>query len=143
MSDLIDDPREGLNEPEFSVTEISSAIKRVIESGFSHVRIRGEVGRVSMPRSGHIYLDLKDDRSVISAVVWKGVAGRLAMVASSVAAMVCASVGVVARRGHGLVVSGAAMGGRLVRAPGCLVVLVMRRIAMALVLFGLGGVRLE
>ena len=78
MSDLIDDPREGLNEPEFSVTEISSAIKRVIESGFSHVRIRGEVGRVSMPRSGHIYLDLKDDRSVISAVVWKGVAGRLA-----------------------------------------------------------------
>ena len=44
MSDLIDDPREGLNEPEFSVTEISGAIKRVIESGFSHVRIRGEVG---------------------------------------------------------------------------------------------------
>ena len=78
MSDLIDDPREGLNEPEFSVTEISGAIKRVIEGGFSHVRIRGEVGRVSMPRSGHIYLDLKDDRSVISAVVWKGVAGRLA-----------------------------------------------------------------
>ena len=78
MSDLIDDPREGLNEPEFSVTEISGAIKRVIESGFSHVRIRGEVGRVSKPRSGHIYLDLKDDRSVISAVVWKGVAGRLA-----------------------------------------------------------------
>ena len=41
MSDLIDDPRDGLNEPEFSVTEISGAIKRVIESGFSHVRIRG------------------------------------------------------------------------------------------------------
>ena len=78
MSDLIDDPREGLNEPEFSVTEISGAIKRVIESGFSHVRIRGELGRVSMPRSGHIYLDLKDDKSVISAVVWKGVAARLA-----------------------------------------------------------------
>jgi exodeoxyribonuclease VII large subunit len=78
MSDLIDEPREGLNEPEFSVSEISGAIKRAIESGFSHVRIRGEVGRVSMPRSGHIYLDLKDDKSVISAVVWKGVAGRLA-----------------------------------------------------------------
>ena len=78
MSELIDDPREGLNEPEFSVTEISGAIKRVIESGFSHVRIRGELGRVSMPRSGHIYLDLKDDKSVISAVVWKGVAARLA-----------------------------------------------------------------
>ena len=43
MSDLIDDPREGLNEPEFNVTEISGAIKRMIEGGFSHVRIRGEV----------------------------------------------------------------------------------------------------
>ena len=77
MSDLFDDPRDGLNEPEYSVSEISGAIKRVIEGGFSHVRIRGEIGRVSMPRSGHIYLDLKDDKSVISAVVWKGVVGRL------------------------------------------------------------------
>lgn len=78
MSDLIDDPAEGLNSPEFSVTELSGAIKRVIEGEFGHVRIRGEIGRVSHPRSGHIYLDLKDDRSVISAVIWKGVAGRLA-----------------------------------------------------------------
>ena len=78
MSDLIDDPAEGLNSPEFSVTEISGAIKRVIEGEFSHVRIRGEIGRVSRPRSGHVYLDLKDDRSVISGVIWKGVAARLA-----------------------------------------------------------------
>ncbi|MEL6102046.1 MAG: exodeoxyribonuclease VII large subunit, partial [Pseudomonadota bacterium] len=76
--DLIDDAPDGLNAPEFSVTEISGAIKRVIEGEFSHVRIRGEVGRVSRPRSGHVYLDLKDDRSVISGVIWKGVAGRLA-----------------------------------------------------------------
>ncbi len=79
MSDLIDDPRLGLNDPEFSVTEISGAIKRVIEGEFGHVRIRGEVGRVSFPRSGHVYLDLKDDKSVISAVIWKGVASRLAV----------------------------------------------------------------
>ena len=78
VSDLFDDPVPGENSPEFSVTEISGAIKRVIEGEFGHVRIRGEVGRVSMPRSGHIYLDLKDDRSVISGVIWKGVAGRLA-----------------------------------------------------------------
>lgn len=77
MSDLIDDAPDGLNAPEFSVSEISGAIKRVIEGEFGHVRIRGEVGRVSRPRSGHIYLDLKDDRSVISGVVWKGVAARL------------------------------------------------------------------
>jgi len=77
MSDLIDDPAEGLNAPEFTVTEISGAVKRTIESSFSRVRVRGEIGRVSMPRSGHIYLDLKDDRSVLSAVIWKGVAARL------------------------------------------------------------------
>ena len=75
--DLIDTPDEGLNSPEFSVTEISGAIKRVIEGEFGHVRIKGEVGRVSRPRSGHIYLDLKDDKSVISGVIWKGVSARL------------------------------------------------------------------
>lgn len=75
--DLIDDPQDGLNSPEFSVTELSGAIKRVIEGEFGHVRIRGEVGRVSRPRSGHIYLDLKDDKSVISGVIWKGVSARL------------------------------------------------------------------
>ena len=79
MSDLIDDPIPGQNEPEFSVTEISNAIKRVIEGEFGHVRIRGEVGRVSRPRSGHIYLDLKDDKSVLNGVIWKGVATRLAV----------------------------------------------------------------
>lgn len=77
MNDLIDDPEIGMNDPEFSVSEISGAIKRVIEGEFSHVRIKGEIGRVSFPRSGHIYLDLKDDKSVISAVIWKGVASRL------------------------------------------------------------------
>ncbi|XDA99377.1 exodeoxyribonuclease VII large subunit [Sulfitobacter sp. LCG007] len=74
--DLIDDDTPG-NAPEFSVSELSGAIKRVIEGEFGFVRVRGEVGRVSRPRSGHVYLDLKDDRSVISGVMWKGVASRL------------------------------------------------------------------
>ena len=47
--------------------------RRVIEGEFAHVRVRGEVGRVSRPRSGHVYLDLKDDRNVIAGVIWKGV----------------------------------------------------------------------
>ncbi len=80
MDDLIDEggPDTGPgNAPEFTVSEISGAVKRTIESGFSHVRVRGEVGRLSRPRSGHVYLDLKDDRSVLASVIWKGVAGRL------------------------------------------------------------------
>lgn len=77
MSDLIDDPHPGENAPEFSVSDLSGAIKRMIEGEFGHVRVRGEVGRVSRPKSGHIYLDLKDDRAVINGIIWKGVAGRL------------------------------------------------------------------
>lgn len=77
MSDLIDEPEVGQNAPEFSVSEISGVVKRMIEGEFSHVRIRGEVGRVSRPASGHMYLDLKDDRAVLASVIWKGVAGRL------------------------------------------------------------------
>ncbi len=74
--DLIDEGPDG-NTPEFSVSELAGAVKRTIEGEFSYVRVRGEVGRVSRPRSGHVYLDLKDDRAVISAVMWKGVASRL------------------------------------------------------------------
>ncbi|MBE0414516.1 exodeoxyribonuclease VII large subunit [Yoonia sp.] len=70
--DLFDDPAPVDNTPEYSVSEISGAVKKAIEGGFSHVRVRGEVGRVSRPGSGHIYLDLKDDRAVLSAVIWKG-----------------------------------------------------------------------
>ena len=81
MSDIFDDFGEaretGTNALEFTVSEISGAIRRVIEGEFGHVRVRGEVGRVSRPRSGHIYLDLKDDRNVLSGVIWKGTAVRL------------------------------------------------------------------
>ncbi len=77
MSDLFDDPQPGQNAPEFSVSELSGAIKKAIEQGFSHVRVRGEVGRVSRPASGHLYLDLKDDRAVLAGVIWKGTAQKL------------------------------------------------------------------
>lgn len=52
-------------------------LKKTIETMYDHVRVRGEVGRVSRPASGHLYLDLKDDKAVLAGVVWKGVAGRL------------------------------------------------------------------
>ncbi|MXU65543.1 exodeoxyribonuclease VII large subunit [Oceanomicrobium pacificus] len=77
MSDLFDDPEPGSNTPEFTVTELSGQVKRTIEQGYGHVRVRGEVGRVSRPASGHLYFDLKDDRAVLAAVAWKGTASRL------------------------------------------------------------------
>ena len=72
MSDLIDDPAPGQNAPEFSVSEISGAIKRTLESQFGRIRVRGEVGRVVKARSGHMYFDVKDDRNVLSCTTWKG-----------------------------------------------------------------------
>jgi exodeoxyribonuclease VII large subunit len=78
--DLLDDddaPPRRSNAPEFSVSEISGAVKRMVEGEFAFVRVRGEVGRVSRPSSGHIYFDLKDDRSVLAAVAWKGQAAKL------------------------------------------------------------------
>lgn len=75
--DLFEDtPDTSDNAPEFTVSELSGAVKRTIEGEFGFVRVRGEVGRVSRPRSGHVYLDLKDDKSVISGIMWKGVAAR-------------------------------------------------------------------
>lgn len=65
------------NAPEYSVSEISGAVKRLVEDQFGHVRVRGEIGRVSRPASGHIYLDLKDERAVLAGVIWKGTAARL------------------------------------------------------------------
>lgn len=65
------------NVAEFSVSEISFSIKRTMEDSFGYVRVRGELGRISRPGSGHIYLDLKDDRAVLSGVIWRGVASKL------------------------------------------------------------------
>ncbi|MFN3953682.1 MAG: exodeoxyribonuclease VII large subunit [Pararhodobacter sp.] len=67
------------NAHEFTVSEISGAVKRVIEGEFGRVRVRGEVGRVVVARTGHMYFDLKDERSVIAAVSWKGQVARMAV----------------------------------------------------------------
>ncbi|WP_417666528.1 exodeoxyribonuclease VII large subunit [Roseibium sp.] len=65
------------NVAEFSVSEISFSIKKTMEDTFGYVRVRGELGRISRPGSGHIYLDLKDDRAVLNGVIWRGVASKL------------------------------------------------------------------
>ncbi|MDF1854788.1 exodeoxyribonuclease VII large subunit [Pseudooceanicola sp.] len=70
MDELFEDPQG--NTPEFSVSDLTGAVKRLIEGEFGHVRVRGEVGRVMVARTGHMYFDLKDDRSVIACVSWKG-----------------------------------------------------------------------
>ena len=65
------------NLPEWSVSELSGALKRTLEDNFSQVRVRGELGKVTVHTSGHVYLDIKDDKSTLSAVIWRGQAARL------------------------------------------------------------------
>ena len=77
--DLLDDDTPGSNTPEFTVGELTGAIKKTIEGSFGRVRVRGELGRVMRAASGHLYYDLKDDRNVISCTTWKGQARGLGM----------------------------------------------------------------
>jgi exodeoxyribonuclease VII large subunit len=65
------------NQPEYSVSEIAAGIKRVIEGNFGYVRVRGELSGFKRAASGHLYMDLKDDKALINAVCWKGNAAKL------------------------------------------------------------------
>jgi exodeoxyribonuclease VII large subunit len=63
---------------ELSVSELSGSIKRTVETAFDHVRVRGEIsGYRGQHSSGHAYFALKDDRSRIDAVIWKGTFPRI------------------------------------------------------------------
>src|SRR5438874_6423735 len=65
------------NLPEYTVSELSLALKRSIEEGFSHVRVRGEISGFKRHGSGHCYFALKDSDAVIDAVCWRNTAIRL------------------------------------------------------------------
>ncbi|GBR33218.1 exodeoxyribonuclease VII large subunit [Gluconobacter kondonii] len=67
------------NVPQYSVSEISGAIKRTLESGFGRVRVRGEITELKRYPSGHIYLSLKDEGGKIAGVIWRGSVSRLGM----------------------------------------------------------------
>ena len=62
----------GANLPEYSVSELSSAIKRTLEGAYGYVRLRGEIsGFRGAHSSGHCYFGLKDEKSKIEAVIWR------------------------------------------------------------------------
>lgn len=66
------------NLTEWTVSELSAALKRTVEDAYGFVRVRGEVsGFKGASPSGHCYFRLKDDRAVIEGVIWKGVYGRM------------------------------------------------------------------
>jgi exodeoxyribonuclease VII large subunit len=69
-----------LNIVEWTVSELSSALKRTVEDAYGYVRVRGEVSGFKGPSpSGHVYFRLKDDKAVIEAVIWKREFARMRM----------------------------------------------------------------
>jgi exodeoxyribonuclease VII large subunit len=84
--DLPDDTRGSLlanvaagdNSPALSVTELSTALKRTIETAFDQVRVRGEISGFKRHASGHCYFTLKDENACIDAVIWRTGAAALA-----------------------------------------------------------------
>lgn len=72
-------PATPSNVPEFSVSEISQALKRTVEGEFGHVRVRGEISGFKQAASGHLYMTLKDEQANLDAVCWRGTAGRLSV----------------------------------------------------------------
>ncbi len=71
-------PKPAGNTPEWSVSDLSGALKRTLEDAFGFVRVRGEISGYRGPvGSGHVYFSLKDANAKIDAVIWKGVFGRL------------------------------------------------------------------
>jgi len=62
---------------EFTVSELSGALKRTVEDQFGHVRVRAEISGLKRAASGHVYLALKDEKAVLDGVMWRGVAQKL------------------------------------------------------------------
>ena len=77
MNDLLTPAPARPNIVEYTVSELSQALRRSIEDGFSYVRVRGEISGFKRHGSGHCYFALKDAEAVLDAVCWRMTAIRL------------------------------------------------------------------
>lgn len=77
------------NQPEYGVSELAGAVKRTVEGAFGRVRVRGEISGFKRAASGHLYMDLKDDKAVLNTVCWRGVAGKLSLAPEDGLEVIC------------------------------------------------------
>ena len=72
MDDTLESPPEqpGSNSPEMSVSELANALKQTVEDNYAFVRVRGELGRVILAKSGHMYFDIKDEGATLNTIMW-------------------------------------------------------------------------
>lgn len=67
----------GNNVPELTVSELAYSLKKTLEDTYARVRVRGELSKVKVHTSGHLYSDLKDADSVLNIICWKGTLAKL------------------------------------------------------------------
>jgi exodeoxyribonuclease VII large subunit len=79
MDDLLTAAPPRTNIAEYTVSELSAALRRSIEDEFGQVRVRGEVSGYKRHGSGHCYFALKDADAVLDAVCWRMTAIRLSV----------------------------------------------------------------
>jgi len=60
-----------INIPEYSVSEFNHSFKQVVQENFNYIRIKGEISEIKQGTKGQIYFILKDDISILSAVIWQ------------------------------------------------------------------------
>jgi exodeoxyribonuclease VII large subunit len=71
MTDTAPAAAAASNLPELTVSELAQSVRRTVERDFDRVRVRGELGRVMLAKSGHMYVDLKDADACVATVMWK------------------------------------------------------------------------
>src|ERR1700746_3724606 len=79
----------GTNVPEYTVSEISGAVKRTLEGNFGRVRVRGEITELKKYPSGHIYFSLKDESAKLAGIVWRTSVPLLGLAPENVVEVVC------------------------------------------------------
>lgn len=56
----------------FSVSDAATLLKKVVETAFPEIRIRGELSQITRATSGHMYMTIKDEGAAINAIIWRG-----------------------------------------------------------------------
>ena len=59
-------------EKSLTVSELTAQLKRLIETNYSSIFVRGEISNFTHHGSGHMYFTLKDKFSELKAVMFKG-----------------------------------------------------------------------
>lgn len=70
-------PNFNHNEVIYTISEVSGALKRMVEDHFGQVKLRGEISGFKLHSSGHAYFTLKDENACMDAVCWRGSIGKI------------------------------------------------------------------